>query len=404
MKAIRFDTGELQSPQIRHDGTLRADAFLTRTGVFVYRRPTGEIIREYRPPEEVFKADSMASLHLVPLTMDHPAGGVSANNARAHTVGNVGQDARQDDKFLRSTIAVNDRETVNAMINGKNQLSCGYHCDVDNVSGVTTDGERYDAIQKNIVYNHVAVVERGRAGPMVRARMDAYREEGLDVSVEAEENKADNCDKMKIVTPSPSARHGEILMKYTLKVDGIEFALEGEKNAIQALEAQLAKIDEADHAMQELRAGVEKEVQEAQAKADVAEKELEKLQKQKQDAEDALPELVKARVALEKEAANHIKEVKADASDREIKEAVIAELQPEISLDGKEDSYVDAVFDSAVLFAGKAAKVKHDAATDKRKAAEVTSAPTTPKEDVEDIRAKHRARMDNMASQKISSL
>ena len=187
MKSQRFDVGELESPVRRDDGTIRADARLTRSGVFLYRNSDGSLRREFRPPSEVFDSASLDSLRMVPVTMDHPRFAVDASNARKVSVGTTGQDVRQDGSFVRSTIAVNDQASITQMEAGKNQLSCGYHCTLDFTEGVTDEGEKFDAIQRNIIYNHVAIVDRGRAGPYVSARIDELREECLYVGVHVED-------------------------------------------------------------------------------------------------------------------------------------------------------------------------------------------------------------------------
>ena len=52
---------------------------------------------------------------------------------------------------------IHDRDLINAIQNGKREISCGYECDyVQNEDGTYS--------QKKIRGNHVAVVERGRAG------------------------------------------------------------------------------------------------------------------------------------------------------------------------------------------------------------------------------------------------
>ena len=51
------------------EGFLVARAPVTSIGVFSYRNPDGSERRELRLPEEVFNADSLASLRLKPLTL-----------------------------------------------------------------------------------------------------------------------------------------------------------------------------------------------------------------------------------------------------------------------------------------------------------------------------------------------
>ena len=142
----------------------------------MYRNADGSTRREYRPQEEVAKADSLESFQFVPFVDDHPdAGTVNATNARKYTVGTVGESVHFDaeSRHVIAPIIVHDAATVEKMERGKVQLSCGYVCDVVHEAGVSPDGEHYDAIQRNIRGNHVALVSTGRAGPEARVRMDS---------------------------------------------------------------------------------------------------------------------------------------------------------------------------------------------------------------------------------------
>jgi hypothetical protein len=60
------------------------------------------------------------------------------------------------------------------MESGKTQVSNGYTCDtLEKPPASTRCTAPYDAIQKNIRGNHVAIVDRARAGVTAQARMDA---------------------------------------------------------------------------------------------------------------------------------------------------------------------------------------------------------------------------------------
>jgi hypothetical protein len=179
--AFRLDFGSLRPAKRLGDGRLRVDGLLTRTGVFRYKNSDGTERREYRPAEEVFNKDSLASFEMVPVTDDHPPVSVDANNARKFAVGSVGESVRQDGDFVAAGLVVYDAGTVAKMNAGKVQLSCGYTVDLDDTPGVTPDGELYDAKQTNIRGNHVAIVDIARAGEAARVRMDAA--DGADTAV-----------------------------------------------------------------------------------------------------------------------------------------------------------------------------------------------------------------------------
>ncbi len=171
--AIRCDLGSLKPAKRMGDGRLRADAHITKVGIFEYRQPDGKIRREYRPPEEVFHSDSLASFAQVPVTNDHPSVGLlTSKNAKKYMMGSTGESVIRDDDHVRTTVMVADESTIAQMEAGKTQLSCGYTCDVDDEPGTHPIYGKYDAIQRNIRGNHLAIVDSARAGHTARVRMD----------------------------------------------------------------------------------------------------------------------------------------------------------------------------------------------------------------------------------------
>lgn len=157
-------------------GFLHGEARPARTGVLIYRDGRGNEWGELRTDEEVFHPDSLRSYDLATLTNDHPEDFVSTENVGEVGVGSVGNDARRDGQFVRVSIVVRDKHTVRAIKDGKRQLSCGYTARVIADSGTTDDGVSFSGRQTDIRINHVAIVDRGRAGPAcaVLARGDAY--------------------------------------------------------------------------------------------------------------------------------------------------------------------------------------------------------------------------------------
>lgn len=160
---------------------MRIDGRITRTGVFTYRLPGGKVRRELRLPDEVFKTDAMQSFALVPVTDEHPPAMLDAHNTKDYARGSVAGTLRKDGEFVAGELLITDAALIKKLEDGKaREISCGYNCDLDETPGVTSDGLRYDAIQRNIRGNHVAIVPKGRAGPEARVRMDGAGVEVLD--------------------------------------------------------------------------------------------------------------------------------------------------------------------------------------------------------------------------------
>lgn len=163
-------TEPLRNVHKTSEGYLVADAFTVRTGTQVYRgkelgRPDLDLVTVYRPPEEVFKKDSVSTFAHKPVTIGHPTELVDIANWGQHAVGEVSTEALRDGERLKLQLIVKDQAAIEGIESGKcRQLSAGYMADILWEDGVTPDGTKYQAKQTNIRVNHVALVPRGRAG------------------------------------------------------------------------------------------------------------------------------------------------------------------------------------------------------------------------------------------------
>ncbi|HSY25082.1 MAG TPA: DUF2213 domain-containing protein [Polyangiaceae bacterium] len=173
----RIQRYDLRSGEVTRtsSGGRVASARVTRTGVLTYRLPDGSTRREYRPPEEVFSPDSLASLAHATLTDDHP-GKVTPDNWRRMTIGHVAGSPQRDGKFVAADLHIQHGDAIEKAEGGElADCSCGYDCMFDPTPGVTPEGEKYDGIQRGIRYNHVALGPPGwgRAGREVSMRLDS---------------------------------------------------------------------------------------------------------------------------------------------------------------------------------------------------------------------------------------
>lgn len=182
--ALRFDIFRLDEPRRDQNGYLEADAALTRTGVFVYRHPDGSVTRELRHPDEVFKPESLSTITHRPVTDGHPIEGkLDATNTRRLQRGAIISGPKVDGKLVRGRVQITDDELIGRVLDEREpmrEVSMGYEAEVVKMDG-EFEGERYDHVQRNIVYNHAAVVRRGRAGAQVRLMLDAEDATAEDV-------------------------------------------------------------------------------------------------------------------------------------------------------------------------------------------------------------------------------
>ena len=168
------DTLTLDAPKRTKDGFLAVRAKAARSGVYDYSAlevgglergfKAGDTVKVYRPADEVFAPDSVASFLAKPVTNDHPSVPVTADNWKQHARG-VNMGALRDGEYLAFDLVLMDSALIADVDSGKRELSNGYSCELVWGDGVAPDGQAYDAIQRNIRGNHIAVVDKGRAGP-----------------------------------------------------------------------------------------------------------------------------------------------------------------------------------------------------------------------------------------------
>jgi len=175
MNKILYDTIDASNARMTKDGYLVAEAKVARTGIQIYRADElglegdpAKIIRVYRPPEEVFSADAMASYAHRPMTVDHPSVLVDASNWKEYAKGQTGDEVLRDGEFVRVPLMLMDKAAIDDWSTGKRELSMGYTMDLVVRDGETENGEKYDAVQTNLRMNHLALVSRARGGSQLR--------------------------------------------------------------------------------------------------------------------------------------------------------------------------------------------------------------------------------------------
>jgi len=157
------------------EGFLRVPGHVARTGIQDYLARELElpgdpnrIVKVYRPPEEVFNADSLATYSGADVTLNHPKGLVNADNYKVTSVGVVRSSGSKSEDFVQCDLIIKDAAAIKAVNSGKCELSAGYTAVYDDTPGETPEGEKYDYVQREIRINHIAIVDRGRAGALAK--------------------------------------------------------------------------------------------------------------------------------------------------------------------------------------------------------------------------------------------
>jgi len=146
---------------------------ISKAGIFEYlgssigAEDTNKIYKVYRPAEELSNKETIDSFKLVPLIDDHEMLGTDATPAEYKGVqGTTGEDIYFDDDTLFGNLKVYSDALKTLIDGGKKDLSLGYRCEYEFKEGIF-NGEKYDAIQKNLRGNHIALVDNGRMGKEV---------------------------------------------------------------------------------------------------------------------------------------------------------------------------------------------------------------------------------------------
>ena len=157
---------------------------LSRVGVFPYSGKSigapdpDKIYHVYRPEEELSDPACIESFKLLPWIDEHAMLGPAATGLTSPEAKGVQGVTGEEIYFADGTLYGNLKlfsDNMQSLIDdfGKRELSMGYRCKYEFSPGIW-NGQRYDAIQRTIRGNHVALVAEGRMGPSV-AVLDHFK-------------------------------------------------------------------------------------------------------------------------------------------------------------------------------------------------------------------------------------
>lgn len=305
------------------EGFLQVPATISRTGIQTYTagelgltdREPKEIIRVYRPEDEVFKPESLQSFANKPVTDNHPPELVSADNVKKYSVGVSGPEITHQDQHVHAMLNIMDSSAIRQIESGKVELSNGYTADIEWVSGVTPNGEQFDAVQRNIKGNHIAIVKRGRAGSTCRV---------ADQSPEIEEELA--------------------MAKIT--VDGVDYEVsEQAAQAVGKLNSRLHDAEESAKMTEEEKKKKEDELAAEKKKADEMKAKMEDAES-KIPTSDKIDEMIADRLTLIEKVKKLSPTFDHKGKDElKIMSEIVAEKCPKVQLDSASGDYIKARFD-----------------------------------------------------------
>ena len=399
-RVTRLDSIKVDETYYTSEGFLIDHPIVTTVGIFEYMNPDGSIRRELRLPEEVFAPESLASYKGKPIIVTHRAGRVTTDNVEKETIGTILSEASKDGENVRAEIVIHNTD---ALKTGLRELSLGYDLDLDETPG-EWNGQPYDAIQRNIRVNHLALVSAARAGEQARLNID--EKENLTGGPEMEQNKTDSGlspeeleeaiadfiakknaattstdsntatgdttpapdgEVTTTVNPEEQANDEDVVQSVKERRDrrDAETASNSKETALETITQQDADIDALLKLIEQLRA----ERDFAGANADGNDADCGTVQKDGDESKSQSLNLDSA--AIDRLVASKIDVIRiADQlhldgvdvmSVKDGKKTVIKSVYPDMRLDGKSDDYIDALFDLTKQ------KIKSDNGTDKQR-------------------------------------
>lgn len=121
-----------------------------------------KIYRLYRDPEELKKA--APTFNNIPILCIHTPD-FPGDPPREYRVGSTHSSASFDGTYLANGLSIWDNSAIAGIeTEEQKELSSSYQYRADMTPGEAPDGEAFDGVMRDIVGNHVALVETGRAG------------------------------------------------------------------------------------------------------------------------------------------------------------------------------------------------------------------------------------------------
>lgn len=345
---LKFDRGNLNILETG-EGFLKAKVTFAIPGVFPYIYADG-VRMEAKLPGDILSHTTIESANGAPITDSHPENVngdpilVDTSNYKKFAKGNISNSRVEINEGI-GLVTIYDADLIGKVKNKEQyEVSIGFKCDEIIESGFF-DGIHFDSKQENIIINHVAIVDKGRAGHGARIHIDRSQKMSDKKNEGKESSRSYNYRKFdgsKDIVVEKEILDELILLNKKIKAD---------ENELKNIKDKLTK---------------EKDLVIDAGENEKIKKLLEenKLLKDKMDAwtdkfaafEKSVPKKVKdaaeIRVKLIESAKNIDSNLQIDSmSNKEIKLQIISKGLPfeeGIKIDSMSDEAIDARYDAAI--------------------------------------------------------
>ena len=236
---------------------------ITKVGVYPYLGKQisqdcepDKIYYVLRPKEELFRKETLDSLRLIPLIDGHTMIGKDFTAPEDKGLdGTLGDNVSHDTDTIYNDLKIISNKMKEEIKNGKKELSLGYFCRYDKQPG-TYKGQRYDYVQRDIIANHLALVDKGRMGADVRVydsknipEGEAFAMDSIDIAADREfkESDVNRDNRGRFATKGSSGLNSEKVKRFRELLD---------KKDTQTIEKEFGKKIYSDKAIEQLKSSL----------------------------------------------------------------------------------------------------------------------------------------------------
>jgi len=361
--AWRIDTVPIAKTEQTPEGYLRCWGRIAKPGIQTYKDAAGNERREYRPESEVSAPESLLTWGGKVVTDEHPPELLTADNTSKYQKGFTGNQVHYSDGFVSVVLTVTDRDLIDKIRRGDAQeLSCGYQVAPDYTPGEAPGMGHYDAVQRRIRGNHLAVVKQGRAGPAVRLLLDSLTADDSDVAEAVLDTQPTKQEVKPLETTKirlDSDGHSSEIEVLASSAALLTARLDADRSKIAEMQARIDELEEENattlgraDGIEAALADLKEQLEAGEAVTDGEDDDEEDDEEEDDDQDELIAHRVAERVRLLDQVRDFFVGDSTDFAsmpDREIRTRAIQKLMGAAApddLDSRDDAYLVGTFDS----------------------------------------------------------